>query len=249
MKFIIKTVLFMVALGLAANVQVSATETTPKEILEASDRARGNGPGIKWKIKIVSVENGRTQERTIGLKAKGENSLASFLAPAKVKGRMMLQKDRNMWFIKPGLRKPVPISPRQKLMGGASNADIASTNYAGDYQIDNQAEDVVNGEPCYLLDLVAINKKVTYDRIKYWISKKRHVGVKAEFFTKSGKMFKSATFEYNNEIVFDEEKTPFVSKMTITDAVIKENITTLLFSDVAVKRLPSSTFNLNLLVR
>ena len=45
----------------------------------------------------------------------------------------MLFNDRTIWFIKPGLRKPVSISARQRLVGDAANGDIATTNYARDY--------------------------------------------------------------------------------------------------------------------
>jgi hypothetical protein len=224
-------------------------EMTPKEILSMADRARGNVEGVEWEIEIESVERGRTQKRTLLVKARGYNSLAEFLSPPKVKGRKLLMIDRNMWFIKPGLRKPVPISPRQKLMGGASNGDIASTNYAGDYEPTSIAEDTVNGEPCFLLDLKATNKKATYDRIKYWISKERLVGVKSEFYTVSGKKFKSATFEYKNSITVEGRPAAFVSKMVITDAVIKANVTTMTYDEVELKKIPDSAFNLNLLVR
>jgi Outer membrane lipoprotein-sorting protein len=219
------------------------------KILARSDRARGNLAGIQWKIKIASRENGRSQHRELRLKARGVNSLAEFTAPAKVKGRKLLMRDRNMWFIKPGLRKPVPISPRQKLMGGASNGDIASTNYAGDYKIAAASEEEANGEACYLFDLEALDHKVTYDKIRYWISKKRLVGVKAEFYTVSGKLFKTATFEYDNWISVNEKAFPFVSKMEITDTLIRQNVTTLYYSNVRVKPVPDAVFNLNLLVR
>ena len=222
---------------------------TPKEILSRADRARGNVEGVEWEIKIDSVENGRKQNRILRIKARDFNSLAEFISPPKVKGRKLLMIDRNMWFVKPGLRKPVPISPRQKLIGGASNGDIASTNYSGDYKVTNASEALFNEEPCYLYDLTATNKKATYDRIKYWISKKRLVGVKADFFTVSGKMFKSATFEYDNSIMVQDRPRSFVSKMVITNAVIKEDITTMIYSKVKIKRIPDSTFNLNLLVR
>jgi hypothetical protein len=183
------------------------------------------------------------------VKARGHNSLAEFTSPPKVKGQKLLMLDRNMWFVKPGLRKPVPISPRQKLMGGAANGDIASTNYAGDYEPASMSDGDVNGEPCYLLDLRAVNKKVTYDRIMYWISKQRLVGVKADFYTVSGKRFKSATLEYDNSITVNQSTRPFVSKMIITDPVIKENITVMSYGKVTIKKIPDSAFNLNLLVR
>ena len=224
-------------------------EMTPKEVLSKADEARGNVEGVEWEIKIESVENGRTQKRILKIKARDFNSLAEFLSPPKVKGRKLLMIDRNMWFIKPGLRKPVPISPRQKLMGGASNGDIASTNYAGDYDATLVSEDTVNGETCYLFNLIANNKRVTYDRIRYWISKERLVGIKSEFFTVSGKQFKSATFEYKNSIMVEGKPMAFVSKMVITDAVIKGNVTTMTYDKVELKKIPDADFNLNLLVR
>lgn len=224
-------------------------EMTPEEILKKADNARGNVEGIEWEINLESVEHGRKQFRTLRIKAKDVNSLAEFLSPAKVKGNKILMLDRNMWFVKPGLRKPVPISPRQKLMGGASNGDIASTNYAGDYKSEGVSSDSINGEPCYLFDLAAVDKNATYDRIKYWISKKRFLGLKAEFYTVSGKMFKSADFEYENSVIIDGIPQPFVSKMVIRNAVVEEDITTMEYHNLELKNIPDSTFNLNLLVR
>ena len=150
----------------------------PKEILAKADEARGNAEGMEWEIDIASIEGGRQQERVIRVTARTFNSLAEFLAPANVKGQKVLMLDRNMWFMKPGVSKAVPISPRQKLIGLAANGDIASTNYAGDYKVAHTGEDVFNGDACYVFDLDAIDQKATYDHIKYWISKRRLAGSK-----------------------------------------------------------------------
>ena len=224
-------------------------EMSAKEILVKADEARGNVEGMVWEIEIASVEAGRAQERLYRVTARTFNSLAEVLAPANVKGEKILMLDRNMWFAKPGLSKAVPISPRQKLLGGASNGDIASTNYAGDYKVVHAAEDAFNGEPCYLFDLEAVDKKATYDRIKYWISKERLAGVKADFYTVSGKLFKSATFEYEHTVNVEGNPRPFISKMIITNAVIKEDVTTMRYSKAKIGHVPDSTFNLNLLVK
>lgn len=222
---------------------------SPEEILRKADEARGNMEGVEWEIDIKSIEGGKEQSRVIRVSARGFKSLADFLAPANVKGQKMLMIDRNMWFVKPGLSKAVPISPRQKLLGGAANGDIASTNYAGDYKVTHTADGTVNGEACYLFDLSAVDKKVTYDRIKYWISKERLLGLKAEFYTVSGKMFKTATFEYENSIMVEGIPRPFISKMVITSAVIKADVTTMSFRKVVFKNIPDSMFNLNLLLQ
>jgi len=236
--------MFAIGLGFSATYAM-----TPNEILKKSDEARGNADGIEWEIAMNSIESGREQQRTIKVSARSFNSLAEFLAPANVKGQKMLMVDRNMWFVKPGLSKAVPISPRQKLLGSAANGDIASTNYAGDYKISHVSDGMANKEPCYLFDLTAIDKKATYDSIKYWISKDRLIGVKAEFYTVSGKMFKTAVFEYKNSISIEGEPRPFISRMVITNAIIKEDVTTMNFRKVSFKKIPDSMFNLNLLVK
>lgn len=222
---------------------------SPREVLEKSDRARGKVSGLVWTVQMISVEAGDRKEETLEVKARNEDSLVTFVDPPRVKGQKLLFSGRNMWFVKPGVSKPVPISPRQKLMGQAANGDIASTNYSGDYEGVFQPEEAVQGEPCYVLALTAKNKSVTYDRITYWVSKERLVAVKADFFTVSGKKFKSALFEHKNALNLKGEKIPFVSKMAISDALRPDDVTTLVYSDVVVKELPDSTFNLNLLLR
>jgi len=246
----IRLVIFaLVFVGIIYPFAIACAELTPKEILQRADEARGNLQGVEWEIDLTSIENGRTQNRTLNVKARDFNSIAEFLEPPQVKGRKLLMIDRNMWFVKPGLRKPVPISPRQKLMGGAANGDIASTNYAGDYEARSLSNGDVDGEPCYLLDLAATNKRATYDRIRYWVSKERLVGVRSEFFTVSGKLFKTAVFEYYNTVTINGEPQPFISKMVIKDALIKENVTTMIYSKVEIRQIPDAVFNLNLLVR
>lgn len=249
MRWILNVLVVVLLVCVAASAAPVSAEMTPREILSSADRARGNVEGIEWRIDIDSIERGRKQERRMRVKVRGYNCLAEFISPPKVKGQKILMIDRNMWFVKPGLRKPVPISPRQKLMGEAANGDIASTNYAGDYEPTSVSDDTVNGEPCYLLDLKATSKRTTYDRIKYWVSKERLVGVKSEFFTVSGKKFKTAAFEYKHNVSIQGKPRPFVSKMVITDAVIKNNVTTMTYSKIKLKKIPDSTFNLNLLMR
>jgi hypothetical protein len=226
----------------------SYAELTPKEILHRADEARGNLEGVKWRVYIHSIENERQQERKLNVQARGYDFLGSLISPPKVKGQKLLMIDHNMWFAKPGLRKSVPVSPRQKMVGGASYGDIAATNYADDYEAAPLDDEVVKDELCYVFDLKAIHKKSTYDRIKYWVSKKRLVGVKAEFFTVSGKMFKIARFEYENIVKLRNEPRPFISKMVITDALINSNVTTLNFSEPILVKVPDSTFDLNLLM-
>lgn len=220
-----------------------------KEMLQKADEARGNAEGIQWHIYMDSIEKNRKQYRKLQVTARGYNSLVDTIEPANIKGQKLLMLDRNMWFAKPELSKAVPISPRQKLMGTAANGDIASTNYAGDYKIANAEDGQYNGEECVVMDLQAIDSRATYDQIKYWISKERIVGVKAEFYTVSGKMFKTATFEYKNSVSINDKPREFISRMTISSAIIKDDVTVIKYSKPVLKKVPDAVFNLNLLTK
>jgi hypothetical protein len=227
-----------------------AEERTVKDILTHADWARGNLAGIIWDIRITTNAEGKDETRGMAVTVKGSNTLARYTSPPTMNDRMVLMVDRNMWFIRSGLKKPVSISPRQKLMGDAANGDIASTNYADDYSGILSGDEIIKGEVCYVLDLKAATKNVTYDRIRYWVSKERLVGVKADFYTLSGKLFKTAEFLYNNRVRMPEGvDIPFVSELVIRDAIQKDKTTTLTYSNIRVQTIPDSTFNLNVLVR
>jgi len=71
--------------------------------------------------------------------------------------------------------------------------------------------------------------------------------VKAEFYTISGKMFKMATFEYKNRINLNDKPQEFISRMTITNAIMKDDVTVINYSRPVMKKVPDATFNLNLL--
>lgn len=250
MRFIAALLWFLTIGVLGLPLPSWASDVSPAEILKQSDAARGGGlPGIKWEIKLSAVDDGEVQEQELTVQARDNDSLVEFEQPPKIKGQKLLTVERNMWFIKPGLRKPTPISARQRLLGQASNGDVAATNYAGDYQATLLGEETVNGEDCYRLELTARENQVTYDRILYWVSKAHHVGVQAEFYTVSGKLFKRATFEYGNQIDYQGQHIPFVSKMIITDEINKNNKTTLEYTNIQVAALPDRIFNLQLLAR
>lgn len=230
----------------------SAADPSAEDLLKAADRARGStavAQGISWQVVVETQGEDGSNTISYDLKVKGNDALAEATAPKRNKGEVMLFNDRSIWFFKQGLKKPVAISARQKLMGQAANGDIASTNYARDYQGSITGSEKVDTQDTWKLELKAKEKNVTYDRIRYWISKKDRQGVKAEFLTVSGEVFKRATFEYKNKMKSEGKDIPFVSKMVITDALNAKNITTLNYANPKSATLADSLFNVNNLVR
>lgn len=230
----------------AVLVHASPTATDPDTLLRIADRARGGGlPGMVWDV-VIDTEDGSgapPPQMKMRVKANESSSLAETLEPLRSRGNKMLQVHRNMWLTKPGLKKPVPIAPRQRLTGQAAVGDIAATQYRRDYAASLLREDTHKGEPCFVLYLQATSKQATYDRLYYWISKNRGVAVHAQFLSLNGKPLKSADFEYGNTIAVDGARVPFVSRMAIQDALTQAR-TTLEYRDVKVQSLPASEFSL-----
>lgn len=221
-------------------------EPDAQAILEASDLSRGGGSdtGLTWEV-LTSSTGANSEELTdqrLRVKASRTSSLAEVLEPASNKGSKMLQVERNMWISKPGLKKPVAISARQRLSGQAAVGDVAATNYAKDYTARYLQEDKVGDEPCHVLELTSKNAQTTYDKITYWVSVPRGVALKADFLSLSGKKMKSAEFEYKNVVKVAGKSYPFVSQMVISDALTDAK-TTLTFQRVSAKGITSSDFD------
>lgn len=241
--------LFVLALfGVGLFYSDSAIGGAAQDILRKADQSRGNLAGITWIVVLANAAT-RTETMTFDVKARGFDILAENLAPPRDRGNKVLMVNGNMWFHKPGLSKPVPISQRQRLMGNAAFGDIAATNYADDYEATLLEEESVKGEVSYVFDLKAKDNRAAYDRIKYWISKERVVGVKAEYFTVSGKRFKSATMESAHTVKIDGDVRPFISKITAYDELQSSNVTTLDLTRPTFRKLPSYIFDVNLLIK
>ncbi len=220
------------------------------DLLKASDRARGSvKDGVQWNAVIETQENGESSTREFNIKAKGDDAYVESTKPAKNKGEIYIFNDRNMWFFKPSLKKPISISARQKLTGQAANGDIASTHYARDYAAVIEKTELLNGDKMHVLLLTAKSKSLTYDKIRYWISDKTKLAMKAEFLTLQGKPFKVGLLKYGNTLTAGGETFPFISELVIVDAKFGNNKSTINYKTPKVVQLSNSIFNVNNLTR
>lgn len=220
------------------------------EILKLTDRARGSiVEGVQWEAIVTTIENGETNQREFLVKVKENNARVEAKAPAKFKGELYLFNDRNMWFYKPTLKKPVSISSRQKLSGQAANGDIASTNYARDYDAEIEKTEVIDGKKTIVLLLKAKSKNLTYDKIRYYVDEKTKLAIKAEFLTLQGKVFKIGELSYGDLLFVQNKKVPFVKELKITDAKFPENKSIIEYKKPQLSEFSSMLFNVNNLTR
>ena len=168
----------------------------PADILKKSDRSRLLAEHLKIELSLETYENDAldTKERLDVYNSGSANSLVRFM-DKKRNGQLVLSVAQNMWIYFPRTRKPIRITPMQRLMGQASNGDIARLSYSEDYHATLLREEIYAERACYVLELTAKSKSSTYRKIHYWVEKERYLPVKADYFLISGKHFKSASFE------------------------------------------------------
>jgi outer membrane lipoprotein-sorting protein len=241
----------IVLLGLFLSIKaISADADFAMELLKNSDRGRGGlEEGLEWTANIQTTESGDTSNREFIIKAKQHDAFVEALKPAKNKGEVYLFNDRQMWFYKPSLKKPVSISARQKLTGQAANGDIASTHYARDYNATLEKTEEIGGDKYYILFLKAKNKNLTYDQIRYWISDKTKLATKVEFLTLQGQVFKIGTLQYNNVLTVGGKNIAFVSQLIIMDAKFNQNKSVINYTKPKVVEHSTAIFNINNVTR
>lgn len=123
-----------------------------------------------------------------------DRSVVEFVAPATEKGKLMLMLRDAMWIYMPSASRPIRISPLQRLMGQASNGDVARTSFTVDYVPKSVSDGEFEGHKAFVLDLGANDSDIAYSRVQLWIDKATYEPLRADFYVVSGKLIKRALY-------------------------------------------------------
>ena len=218
----------------------SAGRLTAEDILRVSDRSRNSWDTYYVRTTIQNFENNVLKEEGVfDVSMKGmDKTLVKFLN-ADVKGQYLLMVDDDMWIYMPNTRKPIRITALQRLMGNASNGDVARTRYAQDYSATFGREERFDGVPCYVLELSAKRDGATYKKIDYWITKDTYRPKRAEMYLISGKHYKTIHFDTYEEI----QGRMLATQVTITDRLREGRTTIMKYAGYAPKEIPEKYFN------
>jgi outer membrane lipoprotein-sorting protein len=209
-------------------------------LLKQSDLRRNGWPSYVGRVKITNYQSGKAGEEHIyQVSQKGaDKTHVEFLSPRE-KGTFLLMLGDDMWVFLPDTRRPVRITPLERLSGDASNGDVARTNYAYDYDAAYQRREKCGETECHVLELTAKRKSSTYHKIVYWLRVSDARPVKAEFYLTSGKHIKSATFDEYRPVAGATR----LVRMTLYDQIRKQSHSVLEFSDFQPRELPDKLFH------
>ena len=191
--------LFAVTMTLAGAAAAQDTPADPKamEVLKAADQVRFPGDGFQVDIAITSRRADQTSEsRKYQVLSKGnDKTLVSVIEPASERGQIILMSGRDLWVFLPSVSQPVRLSLAQRLTGQVANGDLARANFSGDYTPKLLRTETIDGEAHHVLELNAVDRSVTYQRVVYWVKQKNSHPHKAEFYSLSGRLLKSCKYE------------------------------------------------------
>jgi outer membrane lipoprotein-sorting protein len=222
MRSIIAIALFCAALPLqAANDAAS--------VLARADVFRNPVPSFSVDVELTSLTpDGKSNTSRFRVYGKGaDRSIVEFTFPQSEKGKYLLMLRDAMWIYMPTASRPIRISPMQRLMGQASNGDVARTNFSTDYD----AKSVTEDGDAYVLDLVAKDPAVAYNRVKLWIDKQSYEPRRADFYVVSGKLIKRATYRQYGTMAGRRA----VTEVEIDDLLRPGNRTTMHYANLTAK--------------
>ncbi len=160
------------------------------DLLAQVDKLRHPWPSFTVEIELKSAKV--SQHWKVTARENGDARVEGL--SDKEKGRTVLVLGDAMWLLLPGTKRPIKVTPQQRLLGPAAGGDIARTRFAEDYSVKEKVEDVVDGAPCLRLALAAKRPSTSFRTANLWVAKNGTRPLRAEFFLPSGKLAKTAVF-------------------------------------------------------
>jgi outer membrane lipoprotein-sorting protein len=217
------------------------------EILDKADRIRFPSESFEVDVAVASFSDGRqTDARLFKVLSRGnENTIVQVLEPASERGQAMLMRGRDLWIFIPSVSQPVRLSLSQRLTGQVANGDIARANFSGDYTPRLLRTESIDGHEHYVLELTAVDRGVTYSRVLLWVRKSNFHPHKAEFFSLSGRLLKTARYEEFRTLGGRVRPT----RLVLRDALREGDESVMEYSALKLRDLPARMFSKDYLQR
>ncbi len=235
----------------------SELNQTANSIVMRSDAVRNPDKPFSLKVTLMEFREGRARDKMVLSVFSKEDrnsgkfrSLIRFMEPPRDENKLMLKTGNNFWFYDPASKSSVRLSPRQRLMGQASNGDVVTVNFNMDYKavlenVETITDSDRNQRKCFKLGMLALNDTVTYHRIEYWVDTENYQPIKGNFYSESDRLLKIVFYRgYREELGKDRP-----TEIIIIDGIDKKFVTKMNYSDYQYRDIPEEWFQSEYLPR
>ncbi|RUO26878.1 outer membrane lipoprotein-sorting protein [Aliidiomarina minuta] len=223
--------------ALAGNIHQLSGEATLRTI----DNFRSEPGSVKISSTVTSYRNGEiTNTRQYDVYSTSDSRSLVIFKSASEQGQKVLMRGHDYWLFMPRSRRPIRITPMQKLLGDASLGDIATLSWSEDYEI----HETINKGATWRLELHATSPKLSYERILLEVDTTDLFPLKAALYLRSGMHAKTAEFERG---VRNEEVR--VVAMALHDEMRPGHTTVISYDHIESIHVPDRLFNPQVLIR
>lgn len=204
---------------------VIAQTLTGEEIMKRVDKNKFY-ERIEYNGKMTIKKDNKTRVKLMHVYAEGSDKAFIEFTNTEDKGTKYLKLSGELWIRFPDAEDTIKISGhmlRESMMGSDfSYEDIMENEeLLKRYSVKVLGSEVFNGRDCYLLELIAKEKNITYAKRSLWIDKENFVILKSQLFSLSGKLLKESIME--NIKKYDDRY--YATKMTMMNKLVKNSAT------------------------
>jgi putative ABC transport system permease protein len=215
--------------------------SSPQALLQVVDKLRDVPVGgFVTESTFTKLGNDVDDEgRSVTYRVAGLGSRVLAVAISDQPGERLciLSAGKGMWMQKEGMRKPIRISPGQRLMGQASTADVVSVQFSADYDA-IELKPVESKKNLLVLKPKPNSENAAYGRIELYLDPSTHKPSNGRFFSLSGKILKTVEYSY-----VSRASKPTLDYLIIADAMRTDLKTKVTVSQLRPLALSSSFFN------
>lgn len=226
---------------------IAKAAVTAESVLAASDAVRNPGRSFSVTVTLTEFQAGKQVDTSTlssysRLKKGGQYAnLVRFVLPARDAGKIMLKNGNEMWFYDASSKATIRLSPQQRLLGQASNGDVATVNMATDYKSESMVGDELqNGErqlrKAHKLMLTADSPDAMYASIELWVDTENNRPIKARFFSDSSRLLKTIYYRKFQMQLGAERPTESV----IIDGLDPQSVTLMRFTEYQAIDIPDA---------
>ncbi len=231
---------FMFIASVSVVSAASSDAETAQSLLQKADQIRFPRESFQVDVVITTIAPGRAPD--VGkyrvLSKGNENSVVMTTAPASERGQILLMRGRDLWIFMPDISQPVRLSLSQRLTGQVANGDLARANFSGDYNATILRTDTIDGEDYYVLELIGVDRSVTYHKVLYWVRQSNLWPFRAEFYSLSNRLLKTARYDNFQPVLGKQRPT----RLVMQDALREGEESVLEYSEMKLRDLPDKVF-------
>lgn len=167
------------------------------QLLKLADRPKDDFRQAVITVRVSRPKEGKApvSSARFDLYKKGDDRSLIVFTAGKMSGRKVLTVGDKFWLIVPGSTHAIPVTPNQRLIGGASMGDVAKLRFAEEFEaVLEPSAETVDGLVCDVLDLRSKDPRSPYGSGRLWLDRKEHLPRQVMLNLVSGKPAKEVFF-------------------------------------------------------